>query len=493
MSARKATILTSSFLLGTYFCIHWQASAFDLDSFNQYADTTESISTILSPDINSGASYNTLLGLRLEKQDCFFTTRQPNDKNNNFPRFDAASSKLQCLSIRDSQATNLAIAQAEYKHINHSLNKKILETSSNIKSLILNAFSATTKVSGEENIILGGIPNYRQSDGTFNGSTALNYDLRLFLDTSYTGNDLLRIRLRSDNFNSLPFGSSNSNIFKLVKASDNDAGLRIDRIYYRFPLGDQWKLTIAAKIQVSDAYAFKPTAYDSQILDLFNLAGAAGLYNKTTGPGIAATWKQPFVKGKPYWTAAVSFITGSKGSNSEYGLFNQQSALNGNLQIGLRSENWGVAMGYRRGTDGTRVANGNGSAGSTLGYGEFSNNFGMSGYWQPLKLGWKPSISLGYGYTQNTITDGTPPNSQSWALGFQWNNVLASGNAAGFGIGQPANITGEGRKAWLYELFYRHRLSDNISTTAALFMGTNAAQTSESLNWGGVIQTQFRF
>ena len=128
-----------------------------------------------------------------------------------------------------------------------------------------------------------------------------------------------------------------------------------------------------------------------------------------------------------------------------------------------------------------------------MGYGEFSNNFGMSGYWQPLKLGWKPSISLGYGYTQNTITDGTPPNSQSWALGFQWNNVLASGNAAGFGIGQPANITGEGRKAWLYELFYRHRLSDNISTTAALFMGTNAAKTSESLNWGGVIQTQFRF
>lgn len=176
MSAQKATILTSSLLLGTYFCIHRQASAFDLDSFNQYAYTTESISTILSPDINSEASYKMLLGLRLEQHDCFFTTDQRNDENNNFPRFDAASSKLQCLSISDSQATSLAIAQAEYKHINHYLNRRTLETSSNIKSLTLNAFSATTKVSGEENIVLGGVPSYRQSNGTFNGSTALNYD-----------------------------------------------------------------------------------------------------------------------------------------------------------------------------------------------------------------------------------------------------------------------------------------------------------------------------
>ncbi|MCP9775905.1 iron uptake porin [Cyanobium sp. WAJ14-Wanaka] len=360
-------------------------------------------------------------------------------------------------------------------------------------SLEYQNFSGSTTLTGEANMVIGGAPNYHQTNGTSNNATTFNYDLRLFLDSSYTGQDLLRIRLRSDNFNKFPFGSSNSNIFKLVKASNNDTGLRADRIYYRFPLGEQWKLTIAAKIQISDAYDFKPTVYDSQILDLFNLAGAAGLYNKTIGPGIAASWKQHVTQGRPYWTASASFIAGDNATDSDYGLFNQQSALNGNLQVGLRSENWGLAVGYRRGTDGTRVADGNGTAGATLGYGEYANNLGISGYWQPLKSNWTPSISLGYGYTQIDSNDGSPPDSQSWVLGVQWNDVFASGNAAGFGIGQPPNATGEGKKAWLFELFYRQRLSDNISTTAALFMGTNAAQTAESSNWGGVIQTQFRF
>lgn len=493
MSARKATILTVSFLLGNFFGIQGQASAFDLDMLNQYTKINESITGIPSPDTDQEASYKFFLELRAEQQKCLSTKPQQTHGENQSPRFAITHSTLQYLTLSDLEARNPTRSQAEYEQIHYEVESQTLEIARKVDSIIPAIFSATTTVSGEENTILGGVPNYRQSSGISNGSTTLNYDLRLFLDTSYTGNDLLRIRLRSDNFNSLPFGSSNSNIFKLVKASNNAAPFRIDRSYYKFPLGKQWKFTIAAKIQISDAYAFKPTAYDSQILDLFNLAGAAGLYNKTTGPGIAATWKQSVAKGKPYWTAAFSFITGSNGSDSGYGLFNQQSALNGNLQIGLRSENWGVAIGYRRGTDGTRVADGNGTAGSTLGYGEYSNNLGISGYWQPLKSSWKPSISLGYGYTKNSSTDGTPPNSQSWALGLQWNDVFPSGNAAGIGIGQPANTTGGGKKAWLYELFYRQRLSDSISTTAALFMGTNAAQTTESLNWGGVILTQFRF
>jgi hypothetical protein len=362
-----------------------------------------------------------------------------------------------------------------------------------VQSLEAQQFSPTTKLAGEENLILGGIPNYHQSNGTANNATTFNYDLRLFLDTSYSGQDLLRIRLRSDNFSDFPFGSNSSNIFKLVKASSNDAGLRIDRFFYRFPISEEWKLTIAAKIQINDAYAFKPTAYDSQILDLFNVAGAGGVYNKTTGPGLVATWKQRTDKGNPYWTGAVSFITGTYGSDSSYGLFDQQSALNGNVQLGFRADNWGIAVAYRRGTEGTRVAEANGTAGNKLGTGQSSNNLGIGGYWQPVNSGWMPSISLGFGYTQNSTTDNNPPNSQSWALGLQWSDVLAAGNSAGFGIGQPANATGEGKKAWLYELFYRWQLSDNISTTAAVFIGTNAAQTSEASNLGGVIQTQFRF
>ena len=362
-----------------------------------------------------------------------------------------------------------------------------------VQSLEALQFAPTTKLTTEDYFIIGGIPNYHQTNGTANNATTFNYDLRLFLDTSYSGRDLLRVRLRSDNSNDYPFGIDSSNIFKLDKPSSNTAGLRVDRFFYSFPAGDEWKFTVGALMQINDNYAFKPTVYNAQIIDLFSLAGAGGVYKQNSGPGFGAIWKQRSAKGKPYLTASTSFISTSYGSDSSYGLFDQQSGLNGTAQLGLRSDNWGIAVAYRIGTENTRVSVANGAAGTKLGAGQTSNNVAIGGYWQPLKKGWMPSISLGYGYTQNSTTDNNPPNSQSWALGLQWSDVLASGNAAGIGIGQPANATGDGKKAWLYEIFYRWELTDNISTTAALFLGTNAAQTAEASNLGGVIQTRFRF
>jgi hypothetical protein len=87
-----------------------------------------------------------------------------------------------------------------------------------------NIFSTTTKLKGEASFILGGVPGYTTAAGANAGNTAFNYDLRLNLDTSFTGKDLLRTRLRSGNFSSQPFGSSSS-ILKLDKAETSTAGI----------------------------------------------------------------------------------------------------------------------------------------------------------------------------------------------------------------------------------------------------------------------------
>jgi hypothetical protein len=59
-------------------------------------------------------------------------------------------------------------------------------------------------------MVLGGVPGLKTTAGAESGNTAFNYDLRINLDTSFTGKDLLRTRLRSGNFSSQPFGSSSS-------------------------------------------------------------------------------------------------------------------------------------------------------------------------------------------------------------------------------------------------------------------------------------------
>jgi hypothetical protein len=62
-------------------------------------------------------------------------------------------------------------------------------------------FSTTTKLKGEVKFMLGGVPGSKTTAaGVDAGNTAFNYDLRLNFDTSFTGRDLLRTRLRSGNF-----------------------------------------------------------------------------------------------------------------------------------------------------------------------------------------------------------------------------------------------------------------------------------------------------
>ncbi|MGL6134700.1 MAG: carbohydrate porin, partial [Prochlorococcaceae cyanobacterium] len=74
----------------------------------------------------------------------------------------------------------------------------------------------------------------------------------------------------------------------------------------------------------------------------------------------------------------------------------------------------------------------------------------------------------------------------------QWSDVGWAGNAAGFAVGQPP-FTGGENNTMLYELFYRFRVTDNITITPALFYADEPRSNSFNDAWGGVIQTTFRF
>jgi carbohydrate-selective porin OprB len=72
--------------------------------------------------------------------------------------------------------------------------------------------------------------------------------------------------------------------------------------------------------------------------------------------------------------------------------------------------------------------------------------------------------------------------------------VFAKGNSAGFAIGQPGNAEGLEKDATMWEVFYKYRVSDNITVTPAVFyVSNNQALADTSSNYGGVVQTTFRF
>jgi len=94
--------------------------------------------------------------------------------------------------------------------------------------------------------------------------------------------------------------------------------------------------------------------------------------------------------------------------------------------------------------------------------------------------------------TPNAATD-----SQTWMAGLQWSDVFLKGNAAGAAIGAPGNAASlaDDKKAMMAEIFYRHKVSDNVTVTPALFWVSNNQALKNNVQdyYGGVIQTTFKF
>ena len=402
---------------------------------------------------------------------------------------------------------------------------KFTELSAKPEGLDAQAFSTTTKFKADATMTIGGIPNYGRNgspNSNAGGNATFNYEVHLNFYTSYSGKDLLRVRLGAGNFASYPFGTSTSNVFKLIRTESSNDAPYLDRLYYQFPLGkhDQYRLTIGALVRNTEM-AWIPSVYRSDVLDFFGTGGGSGAYNKALGEGIGLNWRQGLAPGKPGWLASLNTVvsgsavnsgtsscspscrSGDSGADSSFGVFNAKSGINALAQLGYQAPTWGVAIGYRYGTTQSAVRTANGVAGNPLVAGQQDNSLAFNLYWRPHYASWFPSISTGLGY--NLVSASNAANaaqsSRSWMVGFQWDSISATSNVAGLAVGQPAHATGaSGSSPWLLEVFYRLFLSDNLTITPALFYGRGVSTSNANgggqpifNGLGGVIQTTFEF
>jgi hypothetical protein len=409
-------------------------------------------------------------------------------------RYEAAALLNACLDRVTEVTDELRKLQAEFKEELIVLRGRVDGLEAKVGVLEATQFSTTTKLKGEATFVLGGVPGLETNAGGNVGNTAFNYDVRLNFDTSFTGRDLLRTRLRSANFSSDPFGSSSS-LFKLDKADNTTAltgdNVVLDRLYYQFPVGDSVTITAGPKVRNTEM-AWVPSAYKSEILDFFQVAGAPGVYNKATGAGVGAQYV-----GKGGFVAGLNYVA-ENGEDSSTGVFDSEGALNFIAQLGYKGSNWGVGAGYRYGSEGTRPRTYNGLLGANgaLVDGQESNAIALNAYWQPSESGWVPSISAGYGYNFVSGTTGATDatDSDSWFVGLQWADAFVAGNTAGIAVGQaPSAETAGVSDATMLEFFYKFQVTDNISITPALFYVDNNQRYQDSSKWGGVIQTKFTF
>ena len=496
-------------------------------------------------------------------------------------RYEAAALLNACLDRVTEVTDELKKLMQEFQEELALLRGRVDRLEAKVGELEATQFSTTTKLQGDTVFVLGAAAfgGSQDSNSTANGSgyrvdkngnditpatansakygktnsrnwgaTTFNYDVRLNLNTSFTGKDLLYTRLRAGNFFSSAFNGNPYNLMALDRAFSANSGstglgsngndlVAIDRLYYRFPIGKEFTALLGAKARNTEFLAVEPSFYRSQILDVFTLHGAPATYNKATGAAAGLMWKQTVKKGSPYFAASTSYVAprGDVGDPNVGGIMTDASGGSFTTQLGLASKQWALAAAWRYGQCGENMTRRgtqfarqsldcSWTAGNALNDGgaAYSNNFALTGAWQPAKGGTLiPSISVGWGISTVTQADyvvdpsyGNKDNinqTQSWQVGLQWADAFVKGNAAGFAVGQPTFVTGlknsdcknngcgapnDGNYA--LEAFYKFQVTNNISVTPALFYlsrpnGQYTANGETNNVFGGLVQTQFKF
>jgi len=498
-------------------------------------------------------------------------------------RYEAAALLNACLDRVTEVTDELKKLMGEFQQELAVLRGRVDRLEAKVGELEATQFSTTTKLRGDTRWVVGGLSYSGNQVGDNNtykpavsgkGTVAspykynqlrdaltFNYDVRLNFDTSFSGKDLLRTQLRAGNFADSGFAKENpvTQLNQLDAAFQESCGTGVDcgdvvainRLYYKFPISSEFTAVIGGRMRQDDGLPVKPSVYTGdKILKFWDYNGAPGAYSQLLGPGASLWWKQAGKTGFSFGAVYVA-ANGDKGgpngdgcSSYDYnatsscgGIGNTASKQSGTLQLAYSGTGWNITGAYTFNSAGVGIAgtplsqNLLPSIYKTTGGGHVSS-WSVAGYWQPLKSGWAPSLSAGWGYNTYSYTGDTASpttvaldlnsaTSQSWYVGLNWKDLFAKGNVLGLAVGQPTFVTGVNLNGddlnvydgnYALEAYYKFQVTDHIAVTPSVFWLSRARGQMTSTNslgaaladpnlssgdtlgtFGALVQTTFKF
>ena len=388
-------------------------------------------------------------------------------------------------------------------------------------------FSTTTKLRGEAVFGLAAA-----SDGTPSGgpgdktNIVFDYRVRLNLDTSFTGKDLLRTRLQASNtMAGLDSAGKTTTGGRLDKALgiDNDARLsfesgttgsannfEINRLYYKFPVGDNITAYVAPIGAPEDVISpLNPLESDSQgTISRFGRFNPLIRVASSGGSGLAVAGLNFKFTDKANLELLYS-ASKAPDAAGQGGLTGGDTKLAAQL-VYKPSDSFTLGAGYANAyTVGNTLSSGlnvDSIGGSTKAVTD-----GISGIKSNIVVGslvWditkKFTFNTWGSYVFADTTGATTASTTftSWLASLSVKDVFSEGDLAAVSFGQPlyrnsvsgTSITGSANTPYQLEALYRFRVSKNISITPGVFFVFN--QGSDSANGTatvGVIRTTFSF
>ncbi len=377
-------------------------------------------------------------------------------------------------------------------------------------------FSTTTILRGQVDFVAASIFGDRKAVSSgesptenLDSNTTFSSRMRLDLDTSFTGKDLLRTRLEAGNINPLGRSVTGTAMTRLADGPDTDNNVRLGKLFYRFPLGDKALVYLAAARQ--SASDFVPTLNPASTISLFGFNNPIYDLGFGAGGGVYYQFTDEIGAALTYYTASNSNPQPGKG------LFNGDYTALGQITF-TPSDRLGIVFSYAHyyspaPKDTNNITSFIGSQFAQFPFGEntatSSDNFNLAASYQisdRLKVGgW-----LGYFHAiakssssndDLNVFQGADADIWTWAFTASLSDLGKLGSSLNFIFGMPPKLSNNdipGREdndtSYHIELSYKYPLTDRIFITPGLFVITNPEHNAENdAIWVGVLRTTFKF
>ncbi|WP_413200021.1 iron uptake porin [Nostoc piscinale] len=478
-------------------------------------------------------------------------------------------------AVRKEDLETLQKLQQEFADGLVELRGRIDPLEARTAELEANQFSTTTKLSGDVILTFGGVYGdekaltsdaWRTINNTPGGSRAAREaaayrsaggrDLedntifadrvRIIFDSSFYGQDRLRVILRANN--TLAFNATNqvsgTNMTRLAWDTtlepDNSFGLA--KLFYNFPIGNKLNVTV-------DAIGGSFFDNFNTVNPLFSAATTGALSRFGRFAPIYRASNSGLAVGRGSGVSAIFKLSDAITLSGGYIARNAENPLDGR---GLFDGSYGAlgqvafqpnkdltlaftyAHSYFSAVDGNGVATGDVNVSGSEGSAFANNPFGTTaipiatsanhyGIQSSYKLSNKFIISGWVGYTQaiaetnsgrnpvtNTVNRGDKADIWNWAVTLGFPDLGKKGNVGGIIFGQPPKVTSndygprtltatsarrqDSDTSYHLEALYRYQVNSNISITPGFIILFNPEHNrNNDTIYVGTIRTTFRF
>jgi len=364
------------------------------------------------------------------------------------------------------------------------------------------SFSETTSLDGTAVFAAAAVDGASKVNTSSTDNLQTMYTYTMNLNTSFSGDDNLYVRLRGGNGNQTAGSFIEKTAFYHTDTFSSTADIfYVDKIWYSTPILDseQWTAFAGPKIENYYMYAAPVSLYRPGFHKAFKLGSLSGAFGASTKTGFGVKYEgdNGFAASSNIVSegaaSTTGFLTKDDGSKWDTMVAYTQDQYHVSLTLSQQHHDWASFSYY--GTDSAVAVDADSNA----------TAYAARAYWRPEDSGTlTPEISVGYDILSFEGQEGAAKvkEATSYFVGLGWPDMFQDSDYIGFGFGQPLKVTetvGGGTAGdanldpFMWELAYSFKVNDSVTMIPAVFGATDIQSANNQDLFGMALTTKFKF